>query len=313
MPKNLCIVCNAPNTNIGTGGSDGYQYDCPNCGRFILSGTAKSMLGSRKTNPGFAARLSYEIRRMQRSINWPQIHSNTIKYVEDEAALPNVAEQADNLILILGKTSVGAEFIESYENLQARVGAETPGGVRFIVEALTEKGLLRSSVSGGEIHMRLSFSGWQRHNELTKKSVSSTKAFMAMAFGNEDLQQAFINHFKPAVKAAGFDLIRLDENPKAGSIDERLRVELRRSAFVVADLTDKNLGAYWEAGFAEGLGKPVIYTCERSVFKDGGTHFDTNHLHTVLWSKETVIDAAEELKATVRATLPALAQLEDPE
>ena len=26
-------------------------------------------------------------------------------------------------------------------------------------------------------------------------------------------------------------------------------------------------GAYWEAGFAEGLGKPVIYTCEKDDFR----------------------------------------------
>ena len=75
----------------------------------------------------------------------------------------------------------------------------------------------------------------------------------------------------------------LVQRAKAGSIDERLRVEIRRSRFLIADLTDRNAGAYWEAGFAEGLGKPVIYTCEKSVFEEEKTHFDTNHMHTVLW------------------------------
>ena len=71
----------------------------------------------------------------------------------------------------------------------------------------------------------------------------------------------------PAVASAGFDLVRLDEDPQAGSIDERLRVEIRKSRFLVADLTHGNPGAYWEAGFAEGLGKPVIYTCEKDDFR----------------------------------------------
>jgi nucleoside 2-deoxyribosyltransferase len=44
-------------------------------------------------------------------------------------------------------------------------------------------------------------------------------------------------------------------------IDDQMRVALRTSRFVVADLTRGNRGAYWEAGFAEGLGRPVIYTC----------------------------------------------------
>jgi len=35
-----------------------------------------------------------------------------------------------------------------------------------------------------------------------------------------------------------------------------------------------NPGAYWEAGYAEGLGKPVIYTCEEAKFVEA-SHFDT--------------------------------------
>jgi len=43
-----------------------------------------------------------------------------------------------------------------------------------------------------------------------------------------------------------------------------MRVEIRSAKFLVADLTDENRGAYWEAGFGEGLGKKVYYTCEAS-------------------------------------------------
>ena len=42
-------------------------------------------------------------------------------------------------------------------------------------------------------------------------------------------------------------------------------------------------GAYWEAGFGEGLGLPVIYTCEISKWAESKTHFDTNHLVTIIW------------------------------
>jgi len=136
---------------------------------------------------------------------------------------------------------------------------------------------------------------------------------MAMKFGNDILTGLFQNHFKPAVRQAGFDLFRLDEEPRAGLIDERLRVDIRRARFVVADLTDGNHGAYWEAGFAEGLGKPVIYTCEESIFKGEKTHFDTNHLHTVVWTADEPKKAADDLKATIRATLPDEARMNDPE
>lgn len=99
---------------------------------------------------------------------------------------------------------------------------------------------------------------------------------------------------------------RLNENQPAGLIDDHLRVEIKRARFLIADLTHANNGAYWEAGYAEGLGKTVIYTCEQQVFDDRaqGTHFDTNHHLTVKWNPENPDMAVESLKATIRATFP---------
>ena len=72
------------------------------------------------------------------------------------------------------------------------------------------------------------------------------------------------------------------------------------------------------AGFAEGLGKPVIYTCEEKFFhrKDphveaGGVHFDTNHQLVIVWDENELQEAAEMLKATIRATLSEDAKLKD--
>lgn len=134
---------------------------------------------------------------------------------------------------------------------------------------------------------------------------------MAMKFGDENLSIVLEKVFKPSARRAGFDLVKLDDVPKAGLIDDRLRVEIQVSDFVVADLTHDNLGAYWEAGYAEGLGKPVIYTCEKSKFATAKTHFDTNHHLTILWDFAAPEAAGNELVATIRATLPHLASLVD--
>ena len=159
---------------------------------------------------------------------------------------------------------------------------------------------------------RLTFRGWERYEELQRSISDSRKAFMAMRFGDEKLDRFFKKCLKPAVEQTGFDLRRLDEEPKAGSIDNRLRVEIRTSRFLIADLTENNLGAYWEAGFAEGLGKPVFYTCEKSFFdKNKGTHFDTRQHFTVIWEGENFDEAVKEIKTAIRATLPADAKMED--
>ncbi len=130
---------------------------------------------------------------------------------------------------------------------------------------------------------------------------------MAMQYSNLILSGLVNSHFRPAVKETGFDLRRLDDEAPAGLIDDRLRVEIQSSRFLIVDLTDRNPGAYWEAGYAEGLGKPVIYTCEVSKFHEA-SHFDTNHHLHVLWTEADPTAAITSLKATIRATMPEAAR-----
>lgn len=134
---------------------------------------------------------------------------------------------------------------------------------------------------------------------------------MAMKYNEHPLEDIVESVFRKAVGQTGFELSILRDDRKAGPIDDKLRVDIRAARFLIADLTHGSQGAYWEAGFAEGLGKPVIYTCEKSVFEDPKSkpHFDVNHHLTVLWEASKPEDAAEELKATIRATLPAEARL----
>ena len=86
---------------------------------------------------------------------------------------------------------------------------------------------------------------------------------------------------------------------------------IRAAAVVVADLTERSAGAYWEAGFAAGLGTPVIYTCDARQFSELGTHFDTNHHVTIKWDSDKPDRAASDLKAMIRNALPDMAKMTD--
>lgn len=138
---------------------------------------------------------------------------------------------------------------------------------------------------------------------------------MAMKFGDGELNAMIEDHFRAAIEETGFELRLLSDEPEAGLIDNRLRVEIRRSRLLIADLSHHNNGAYWEAGFAEGLGIPVIYTCKKSVLEDENQkiHFDTRNQLIVPWDTATPSDAVKELKATIRNSLPDEAILDDPE
>jgi len=233
------------------------------------------------------------------------------RVLEDEA-LPSPGQQADNLLLWLGSSMARAgERIDlPFEEVTAIIGAVESADVEWAVTELRKAGLITDSDTLPGALVSLTLTGWQRFEELKRGRTAGRKAFMAMKIGDATLDSVFRDCFKLAASDAGFRLIRVDEEPPAGLIDSRIRAEIRSSRFLVADLTDQNLGAYWEAGFAEGLGKPVIYTCRRDYFESPGTHFDTNHHHTVRWSPENLGDTRKELAAAIRATLPTLATFE---
>jgi hypothetical protein len=294
----------------------GYEraYDCPRCGRFILSDFLNGDLVA--LSSGQRAILSHRLRRQQRAGSAPpSILKNNLPQLDDP--LPAPAEQADNLILWIGDHQpLPAEYAEvPLSEVSAWIGAAiTPNNpnstLGWLLDQDEVKRLVETLNLSGEL-LRLNMAGWQRYETLKHAQVESRTAFMAMQFGDADFNRVVNDCFIPAVKATGFELRVLTDGQPAGLIDNQLRVALRTSRFVIADLPHNNNGAYWEAGFAEGLGRPVIYTCRKKEWEDRKTHFDTNHLHTIIWDSVTLENAVTDLTATIRATLPSEAKMTD--
>lgn len=292
------------------------EYFCNNCGKFSTEN-----LGT--TDAVILAKLSHAVKKGQRDEYVVEITNDFISEVS-KRELPTVVEQVDNLVLYFGKNSLPGKLLcFSPKTCLALLGSVDEAGFNYILKSSIDdfKYLLHSdsylpqedSLNPDDRKFLLSRSGWIRYEEL--RTVQSHKAFMAMDFKNPTLDKIFNDYFIPAVKETGFDLERVDTNPKAGLIDDKIRVDIRNSRFVIADLTDDNRGAYWEAGYAEGLGKQVIYTCKKEVFDAPATkpHFDTNHHLIIVWEVDKLEEVAKRLKATIRATLPDEAKMTDDE
>jgi hypothetical protein len=295
-------------------GTSGQIFSCPNCGRFELDfESIINLTRGAVEEAASLALLSHKIRSMGRDSEVPKVSQGLIETFLKTSRLPGPLEQVNNLLLWLGdSSSFGQLFTLSPTAHTAVAGALNRDNFVALVSAMAERGIIRGdSAFGGGFVGQLTLDGWQAYAEVKRGQQQSRRAFMAMPYGCESVDAMFSACFKPAVAETGFELFRLDDAAPAGPIDDRLRVEIRRSRFLIADLTGDNNGAYWEAGFAEGLGKPVIYTCEAGYFKTHGTHFDTNHHLTVRWREEEPGSAAETLKATIRATLPAEAVMQD--
>jgi len=318
MAIEKCPICDLPLEEKGASG-DLYQYRCMRCGTFQLVGTVKAILPHQFSDADDLQKavLSHAIRKMQANTDWPILNSYSLKQILQQTSLPKPAEQARNLLLWLGQAAEASDSKVTIpcETLQAVVGGRRPDSVYYVANHLQNQGLIwfdrtDTSEATPPLIFQMTFDGWMRYDQLKNESAESRTAFMAMKFGDAELNDVVENVFRPAVAATGFELCILTDVPKAGLIDDRLRVEIRRSRFLIADITHQNLGAYWEAGFAEGLGKPVIYTCKKEAFAAGASHFDTNHHLTVMWH-EDIKQVADELKATIRATLPAEAKQND--
>ena len=314
-----CPLCKSTSATAerDPSGRDVVNCSCPHCGAFGVTGSLHASLPTYLAQKDSSPKLSHVVRKAYESGQHLVLHTYTVQAILDNP-LPRPREQADLLVQWLAANSPGpGESIQiNYDDHGAIVGAKSHAGFALLVDHLLSTGIVAGShktyLSGESVaQVALTFAGWDYYETLRLGGATYRKAFMAMKFGDSVLDDLLGSIFKPAAKRAGFDLYKLDDRPKAGLIDDRMRVEIRASDFIVADLTHDNLGAYWEAGFAEGLGKPVIYTCEGSKFEATRTHFDTNHHLTIVWDTSNAEQAGRQLTETIRATLPHLAKLTD--
>lgn len=157
---------------------------------------------------------------------------------------------------------------------------------------------------GGLYFCRVEVPGYARIEEIATNPDSS-QCFVAMWF-DDSLDDVYEKGFRSAIAAAGYTPLRIDQKPDLiGAIDDAIIAEIRRSRFVVADFTHGASGArggvYYEAGFARGLGLPVIFTCRKDMIDEA--HFDTRQFNHILWEPENPEDLRKQLTDRIVAAI----------
>jgi hypothetical protein len=117
----------------------------------------------------------------------------------------------------------------------------------------------------------------------------TTRVFVIMPiqgekYGDQDQQRIFKEYDQrfDAIEEVLGDLecyaIRIDKEAPLEGLVDRIKEEIRRANFVLADLTDERPSCYFEVGYAEALGVPVIYAASKQSVVSPGTdtriHFD---------------------------------------
>ena len=120
---------------------------------------------------------------------------------------------------------------------------------------------------------------------------------------DDSMNEAWKHGIDPAVRDTGYEPVRIDRKEHVNKIDDEIVAEIRRARFVVADFTHGDTGArggvYYEAGFAHGLGIPVIFSCRKDRLEEA--HFDTRQYNHIVW--ETPEELRDRLAKRIAAVL----------
>jgi hypothetical protein len=136
----------------------------------------------------------------------------------------------------------------------------------------------------------LTIDGWRRADELTRRGPRSNRAFVAMSF-HPNMKPLYDDGIEPALLDAGYERpFRVDDlehhapehaDEYRPRIDDRIMAEIRRARFLVVDVTGARNAVYFEAGFAEGLGIPILWSCQEG--HDADMCFDTKQIEHIIW------------------------------
>src|SRR5207237_9331149 len=114
-------------------------------------------------------------------------------------------------------------------------------------------------------------------------SSESTNAFVAMWF-DAATDQLWTQAIRIGIYDAGYTPVRIDAIEHTNKIDDEIIGQIRACKFVVADFTNQRQGVYFEAGFAMGLGKRVIWCVKDRDLQS--VHFDNRQYNFLRWTED---------------------------
>lgn len=191
---------------------------------------------------------------------------------------------------------------ENKDDLAKKLYFKNYQELTFYLFTLKEQGFINgidttSKLGANLVSIRITYEGLAKVIQINESGLKSNRCFVAMSFSESQVSTR--TAIRTAISNCNFDAILIDEQhiDSDVTINDALIAEIKKSKFIVADFTEHKHGVYFEAGFALGLRKPVIYLCADQDFKN--THFDTNHYPHIIY--ETPEDLTEKLQTKIEA------------
>jgi hypothetical protein len=114
---------------------------------------------------------------------------------------------------------------------------------------------------------------------LAELLLSPKDVFVVMSFsGDSKLEDAY-DSFSEICKEFKYECSRVNDTNLVGRIIPEIESRIKKSAFVIVDLTEAKPNVYYELGYAQGKNKQVVLTASQ------GTElpFDVADIPTIFW------------------------------
>jgi len=281
-----CLLCENPGKSVGRP----INYECPRCGKYQVSHELNEDFQYKSARELLTCWVrEQDLKGIQVVLTSDNIDT-IVNSIPHNSALEKLDRLLDNLQMV--HPHPGEWFDVFGDNDYPLAWARDTEVFYYFLDSLANQHLIeypnahhpvfqRFKASPNTAHkIRITTDGWKRLDELRRTPAHSTIAFVAMSF-SPDLKDAWENGIRPAVKEAGYTPHRVDMEPHVENIPMKILADIKRSRFVVADLTESKHGVYLEAGYAMGLGLPVIFTVSESHKDD--IHFDLKQFNQIRW------------------------------
>jgi hypothetical protein len=130
---------------------------------------------------------------------------------------------------------------------------------------------------------------WEMIDNLQQSTIDSKRVFVAMWF-DKSMDDYYRDGIKKAIEEAGYVPVRIDLKDFNEKICDEIIAEIRRAKFMIADYSEYRTGVFFEAGFAKGLGREVIFTVSKEYVDKLKEHFDTRQYNHIVY------DSPEDLR-----------------
>jgi nucleoside 2-deoxyribosyltransferase len=338
-----CLFCNNDVTNDGGHdfGPSQTLYMCHRCGFIHLTSEAVEDFDwgqfKEKDRKAISIILRNEWERRGRKRTGKKITFSDLEQIVSLFRPLDPIEKMDHALINFEKTSlyVGSKVKINADHDYPLYYCDEPGELIAICNLLFKEGLIHApDPLNPHNNLTITAKGYQRLREIKKPNRSSRQCFVAMWFTPE-MNEVYESAIKQAIEFVEegeslprFEAVKIDNVEHVNDINDEIIGQIRRSRFMVCDLTGYRGGVYFEAGFAYGLGLDVIYTCRKwtkeeilknkegqeviSLYdnnsneiqiKKEGVHFDLANRNRIEWSPDNLEDFKVRLENRIKAVI----------